>query len=172
MVGMDDENRISSEYPATHSWAIRLLCGWSPLARSHSGGMVLAAFVTSAVSSGLMGFALPWLTLLLGGSASLVALLSAAQVATSLLLLIPAGIWADRVARRRLLQVAAVTQSVVALTLLGLALSGLLSIPILLLSAVVLAVAGCVEFAAGFGSVRLLVPDSELPSAQASLTVL
>src|ERR1035437_1407084 len=95
----------SSEDPGSVSYsrASQLLRGCSPLMNSHSGCRVLAAFGTSALSSGIMGFALPWLTLLLGGGASLVALIIAAEEATMVLLLIPAGIWADRVARRWLL---------------------------------------------------------------------
>jgi len=119
-----------------------------------------------------MGFALPWLTLLLGGSASLVALLIAAEEVTMVLLLIPAGIWADRVARRWLFQVAAAIQCVVALALLWLTLSDELTIPLLIITAVALTVASCVEYAAGFGSVRLVVPEAELPAAQSSLIVL
>ena len=119
-----------------------------------------------------MGFAVPWLTLLLGGSPTLVALIVAAEEASMVLLLIPAGIWADRVARRRLLQVAAIIQSLVALSLLWLVFNHTLSIPLLILAAVILTIASCIEYAAGFGSVRQLVPDSELPAAQSSLVIL
>jgi len=170
--GLEDDEATRDSGDSGGSVIERLLRGCSPLMSSHSGRRVLAAYGTSTLSSGIMGFALPWLTLLLGGGASLVALIIAAEEATMVLLLIPAGIWADRVARRWLFQAAAGIQSLAALALLWFVLSSGLTIPLLIITAVGMTVAGCVEYAAGFGSVRLLVAEVELPAAQSSLIVL
>lgn len=145
---------------------------WSPLLHTQNGRLLLTTFAGSSINIGIIGFALPWLTLQLGGSVSLVAFIGAIEGAVEILLMLPAGIWADRRSRQHLLLLAATIQVLIALGLLALVLTGTLSILALALASTTLAAAGCVEIAAGYGALRLIVKDHELVAAQASLRVL
>ncbi|WP_433496847.1 MFS transporter [Sphaerimonospora sp. CA-214678] len=76
-----------------------------PLRRNFRFQMLWIGAATSELGSTLTWLALPLLILAVTGSAALAGLVGACRIATNLLISLPAGVWADRWDRRRIMLV-------------------------------------------------------------------
>ena len=129
---------------------------WSNLAAQAAEQIGLAAAPLVAV-------------LALGAGAGATGLLQAAQTLPFLLLSIPAGVLADRVSRRRLMAGAEAVRAASLLVVLALAVSGLLTLPLLALLGF-LGAAGTVAYNVGAPAlVPALVPRAALSAANGRL---
>jgi predicted MFS family arabinose efflux permease len=129
---------------------------WSNLAAQAAEQIGLAAAPLVAV-------------LALGAGAGATGLLQAAQTLPFLLLSIPAGVLADRVSRRRLMAGAEAVRAAALIAVLALAVSGLLTLPMLALLGF-LGAAGTVAYSVAAPSlVPALVPRAALSAANGRL---
>lgn len=139
--------------------------GYRALARNRDFTRLWSADAVSQVGSALSSFVLPLVGYALTGSAALAALPGAAYLLGLVAALLPGGVVADRVDRRRLL-VAAHTGGLLAFGSLAVAsVAGALTLPHLLLVALVAGVCTGVREPAEISAVRSVVTRDQLPTA-------
>ncbi|MFE4690035.1 MFS transporter [Streptomyces sp. NPDC056749] len=123
-----------------------------------------------AVLGGQMSaLALPLLVLKETGSAVQAGAIGTVSVGTVLITMLPGGVMADRVERRRLMQVCDVGSLIVVTALTVAVWSGHVPMPLVLLCAAAGAVIGSVYGPAVFGLMRAVVPADQMGTATARL---
>ncbi|MEI5674180.1 MULTISPECIES: MFS transporter [unclassified Nocardioides] len=110
-------------------------------------------------------FVFPLLAYALTGSAMLAALVEAVHLLGLAAALLPAGVVADRVDRRRMMRAASATGALLYASLALAGLSGALTLPHLLAVALVTGAAAGVFAPAEMAAVRAVVPAEDLPTA-------
>ena len=129
------------------------------------------ASTLSVAGSEIGEIALPVLALLvLGASPTELSWVRVAQFAPFLFLTLPFGVLVDRRPRRRLMVQADLVRGALLLTVAGLALTGALSVPVLLLLVVVLGACTVLYSMADFSFLPQLLSPEQLPDGNARLT--
>ncbi len=129
------------------------------------------ASTLSVAGSEIGEIALPVLALLvLGASPTELSWVRVAQFAPFLVLTLPLGVLVDRRSRRRLMVQADLVRGALLLTIAGLALTGALTVPVLLALVVVLGACTVLYSMADFSFLPQLLTPEQLPDGNARLT--
>lgn len=122
---------------------------------------------TSVAGSMLALVALPFAVLEIGGSATEIGIVEAAYMLPMVLALAVGGVWADRIDRRRLMLTVDLVRTVLASTIAGLLLSGVLTVQTLLLLQIGMGVCDAFFRPAYTGLVPQVVSPGRLQQANA-----
>jgi predicted MFS family arabinose efflux permease len=135
------------------------------LARNHDFTVLWIGQTISELGSRVSMFVFPLVTYAMTGSALLAALAEAAHLLGMAATLLPAGVLADRVDRRRIMRIASGSGVLLYASLAVAGVAGVLTVPHLLVVAL-LTGAGAGLFApAEISAVRTVVPTDDLPTA-------
>jgi MFS family permease len=144
---------------------VRTMSGYRDLARNHDFTMLWAGETVSELGSTMSLFVFPLLAYHLTGSTVIAAGLEAANLLGMAGMLLPAGILADRYDRRRLMLVASAAGALLYGTLAAAGALGMMTIPHLVVVALLTGIAQGVYQPAGLAAVRRVVPAEDLPTA-------
>lgn len=144
---------------------VRNMTGYRTLARNHDFTVLWVGQTVSELGSRVSMFVFPLLAYSLTGSA----LVASAAEAVFLLglagALLPAGVWADRTDRRRVMRIASGSGVLLYASLAVAGVAGALTVPHLLVVALLTGVAAGVFGPAEMSAVRAVVPKEDLPTA-------
>lgn len=143
---------------------------WSPLKYSIFRGLWLAS-IASNIGTWMHEVGAGWLMTSLSANPMTVALVQVASAAPMFLLALPAGALADIVDKRRYLLMVQAWMAAVALLLAVLTLSGLMTVPLLLLLTLGMGVGTALMMPAWSSLTPELVPSDEVPPAIALSSV-
>lgn len=143
---------------------------WSPLKHSIFRGLWLAS-IASNIGTWMHEVGAGWLMTSLSANPMTVALVQVASAAPMFLLALPAGALADIVDKRRYLLMVQAWMATVALLLAVLTLSGMMTVPLLLLLTLGMGVGTALMMPAWSSLTPELVPADEVPSAIALSSV-
>lgn len=135
------------------------------LARNHDFTVLWIGSTISQLGSSMSAFAFPLVAYALTGSAALTSVVAFAYLGGMLLMLLPAGVLADRLDRRMLMQVSAGSGVILYASLVAAALLGVLTVPHLLVVALLTGAASGLLQPAEASAVRTVVTSGELPTA-------
>lgn len=139
--------------------------GYRQLARNRDFTVLWIGDTVSELGSALSMFVLPLVAYALSGSALAAALVEAAYLGGLCVTLLPAGVLADRVDRRRIMLVSSATGCVSYASLAVAGAIGRLSLPHLLVVALVTGIAAGAFNPAQTSAVRSVVSTEDLPTA-------
>ena len=141
------------------------MSGFQSLRHNHDFTVLWIGQTISELGSRISMFVFPLLAYAITGSALWAAAAEAAHLLGLVAVLLPAGVLADRTDRRRLMRMASGTGAVLYASLVGAALTTSISLPHLLVVAVLTGVGVGVFMPAEVSAVRTVVPDEDLPAA-------
>ena len=141
------------------------MSSYRALTRNHDFTVLWIGQTISELGSRMSMFVFPLLAYQLTGSTFVAAAAETAHLLGFALALLPAGVLADRLNRIRLMRLASGSGVLLYGSLVGAALSGSLSIPHLLLVALLTGVGAGVFAPSEISAVRTVVPDEDLPTA-------
>lgn len=144
---------------------LRIMPGYRSLARNHDFTVLWVGQTISELGSKMSLFVFPLVTYALTGSTLAAAVVEACELVGMTTVLLPAGVWADRVDRRRLMLLASGAGVVGYGSLAVAGALGLLTVPHLAVVALVTGAAAGVFAPAQMSAVRTVVPDDDLPAA-------
>jgi MFS family permease len=140
-----------------------------PLRRNRDFNLLWTGQAASGLGSQLSGIAYPLLILTITGSAAKAGIVGGAGLVVSLLLLLPAGVVADRFPRKRILVITSLTQMTVVATVVPPALAHRVYIAQLVAVGAIQGAASAFYIGASRGAVRRIVPAVQLPQAFARI---
>ena len=143
------------------------MTGYQNLRRNHDFTVLWVGQTISELGSRISMFVFPLLAYAITGSALWAAAAEAAHLLGLVATLLPAGVLADRTDRRRLMRVASATGALLYATLVAAALTSGISLPHLLVVAVLTGAGAGMFMPAEISAVRAVVPDEDLPAALA-----
>ncbi|WP_329570934.1 MFS transporter [Kitasatospora sp. NBC_01266] len=138
-----------------------------PLRRNLDFNLLWSGQAVSALGTQMSGICYPLLVLSATGSAAQAGLVGGATLAGSLLMLLPAGVVADRYPRKRLLLITSVLQLLAVGSVVPAVLSHHVWLAHLMLVGVVQGCSSAFFMGASRGAVRRIVPSEQLPQAMA-----
>jgi MFS family permease len=138
-----------------------------PLRRNRDFNLLWSGQAASGLGSAISGICYPLLILAVTGSAAKAGIVSAASLVTNLLLLLPAGVVADRYPRKRIMVITALAQMVAVGTVAPVAAAHRVYIAQLVAVGVVQGTASAFYIGASRGALRRVVPRSQLSQAYA-----
>ncbi|WP_345454761.1 MFS transporter [Nocardioides marinquilinus] len=141
------------------------MTGFRSLARNHDFQVLWVAQTISTLGSRVSMFVFPLLGYALTGSALVAAALEAAHLLGVAGALLPGGVLADRVDRRRVMRTASGTGALLYASLAVAGLAGSLTVPHLLVVALLTGVCAGAFAPAETSAVRTVVPREDLPAA-------
>lgn len=141
------------------------MTGYQNLRRNHDFTVLWVGQTISELGSRISMFVFPLLAYAITGSALWAAAAEAAHLLGLVATLLPAGVLADRTDRRRLMRAASATGSLLYATLVAAALTSGISLPHLLVVAVLTGAGAGLFMPAEISAVRAVVPDEDLPAA-------
>jgi len=141
------------------------MTGYRNLARNHDFTVLWAGQTLSELGSRVSMFVFPLLGYALTGSALVAALAEALHLLGLVGALLPAGVLADRVHRQRLMRWASATGLILYASLVTATLAGVLTVPHLLIVALLSGACAGLFAPAETAAVRTVVPDDDLPTA-------
>jgi MFS family permease len=141
------------------------MTGYGNLRRNHDFTVLWVGQTISELGSRISMFVFPLLAYAITGSALWAAAAEAAHLLGLVAMLLPAGVLADRTDRRRLMRTASATGSLLYASLVAAALAGEISLPHLLVVAVLTGAGAGVFMPAEVSAVRAVVRDEDLPAA-------
>jgi len=148
---------------------VRNMTGHRPLLGNHDFTALWVGETISELGSRTSLFVFPLLTYAVTGSALLAALVEAAHLLGMAGALLPAGVLADRVDRRRMMRTASAAGVLLYASLALAGWAGALTLPHLLAVALLTGVAAGVFAPAEMAAVRAVVPRADLPTALSRL---
>jgi MFS family permease len=143
------------------------MTGVRDLLRNHDFTVLWVGQTISELGSRMSMFVFPLLAYAITGSALWAAAAEAAHLLGLVVTLLPAGVLADRLDRRRLMRTASATGAALYVSLVAAALTAGISMPHLLVVAVLTGVGAGLFSPAETSAVRSVVPDGQLPAALA-----
>ena len=141
--------------------------GLRSLARHHDFTVLWIGTTVSELGSRMSMFVLPLLGFSLTGSALVAAAAEAAHLLGLVACLLPAGVLADRVDRRRVMRASAGSGVLLYASLAAAEVTGHLGVPHLLVVALLTGVAAAFFGPSEAAAVRVVVPEEDLPTALA-----
>ncbi|MFN8193067.1 MAG: MFS transporter [Nocardioidaceae bacterium] len=135
------------------------------LARNHDFTVLWVGETISALGTQMSLFVFPLITYALTHSTLAAALVEALELVGMTAVLLPAGVWADRFDRRRLMLLASATGALGYGSLTVAGVLGLLTVPHLAVVALVTGLGAGLFSPAEMSAVRTVVPDEDLPTA-------
>jgi len=141
------------------------MSGYQNLRRNHDFTVLWVGQTISELGSRISMFVFPLLAYAITGSALWAAAAEAAHLLGLVATLLPAGVLADRTDRRRLMRAASATGALLYATLVAAALTSGISLPHLLVVAVLTGAGAGLFMPAEVSAVRAVVPDEDLPAA-------
>jgi MFS family permease len=143
------------------------MTGYQNLRRNHDFTVLWVGQTISELGSRISMFVFPLLAYAITGSALWAAAAEAAHLLGLVATLLPAGVVADRTDRRRLMRSASASGALLYATLVAAALTSGISLPHLLVVAVLTGAGAGLFMPAEVSAVRAVVPDEDLPAALA-----
>jgi MFS family permease len=143
------------------------MTGFRDLTRNHDFTVLWIGTTTSQLGSAVSQIAFPLAAYALSGSAVVTSVVAALEMTGNLVTLLPAGAWADRFDRRRLMRLSALGGGLVYATVVAAQLAGVLTLPHLYLAAFLTGAAAGLFAPAETSAVRTVVAPEELPTALA-----
>jgi MFS family permease len=144
---------------------VRDMTGFRDLARNRDFSLLWTGEAVSQLGTSVSMFVFPLLGFALTGSTSLAALAEAAFLLGFVGMLLPAGVLADRFHRRRLMLLSSGLGAVVYVALAAVTLAGALTLPLLVVGALLTGAAGGLFGPAETAALRIVVPTQDLPTA-------
>ena len=144
---------------------VRNMSGYRGLARNHDFTVLWVGETVSELGSRMSLFVFPLLAFHLTGSALVAALAEGAHLLGLAAALLPAGLLADRLDRRRLMRSASAVGLVLYASLVVAALAGVLTLPHLLVVALLSGSVAGLFAPAEMSAIRTVVPADDLPTA-------
>ena len=144
---------------------VRNMTGYRQLARNHDFTILWVGETVSELGSTMSLFVFPLLGYHLTGSTAVAALLEGAGLLGMVIMMLPAGLLADRYDRRSLMLAASTTGAVLYGSLAVAGVLGVLTIPHIGVVALLTGVAQGVFRPAQMAAVRTVVPTEDLPTA-------
>lgn len=141
------------------------MTSYRALARNRDFTVLWTGETVSELGTSVSVFVLPLLGYALTGSAALAALAEGAYLLGLVLMLLPSGVLADRVDRRRLMLVSSGSGALLYAVLATLTFTGALTLPLLVLGAFVTGVGAGLFGPAEMAAIRTVVPREDLPTA-------
>jgi MFS family permease len=141
----------------------------APLHRNRDFGLLWTGQAVSGMGSAISGICYPLLILAITGSAAEAGIVSGASLIANLVLLLPAGVVADRYPRKRLMVSSSLVQAVAVGTVVPPTLGHHVYIAQLAGVGAVQGAASAFFTGAGRGAVRRVVPPAQLPQAYARI---
>jgi MFS family permease len=139
--------------------------GTVPLRRNRDFNLLWSGQAASGLGSAISGICYPLLILAVTGSAAKAGIVSAASLVTNLLLLLPAGVVADRYPRKPIMVVTALAQMLAVGTVAPVTATHRVFIAQLVAVGVVQGTASAFYIGASRGALRRVVPASQLSQA-------
>jgi len=144
---------------------LRAMTGYRRLARNHDFTVLWVGQTLSELGSRVSMFVFPLIAYALTGSALMAAAAEALHLLGLVATLLPAGVLADRVDRRRLMRTASGAGVLLYVSLAVAGVTGTLTLPHLLLVALLTGACAGLFAPAETSAVRTVVPDEDLPTA-------
>ncbi|HEY2576555.1 MAG TPA: MFS transporter [Streptosporangiaceae bacterium] len=139
--------------------------GEAPLRRNRDFNLLWSGQAVSGLGSAISGICYPLLILAVTGSAAKAGIVGGTSLVTNLLLLLPAGVVADRYPRKRIMVVTALAQMIAVATVVPPTLGHRVYIAQLVAVGVVQGTASAFYLGASRGALRRVVPASQLRHA-------
>ncbi len=143
------------------------MAGYRSLARNRDFTILWVGETVSTLGSRMSLFTFPLVGYALSGSAMVAALAEAAHLAGMSAALLPAGVAVDRVDRRRLMTLVSGTGALLYLSLVVAGVLGGLTVPHLVVVALLIGVGAGIFGPAQTSAIRTVVPTDDLPTALA-----
>lgn len=140
-----------------------------PLIRNRDFSLLWSGQAVSSLGTQMSVVAYPLLILAATGSAAKAGLVSGATLIGTLIMLLPAGVVADRYPRRRIMLTTSAVEAVAVATVAVAIFSGHIILPQLAAVGLIQGVAEAFYLGASRAAVRRVVPSSQLPAAMARI---
>lgn len=141
------------------------MTGYRALAHNRDFTVLWVGQTLSELGSRMSMFVFPLLAYALSGSALMAAAAEALHLLGMVALLLPAGVLADRMERRRLMRAASLVGLLLYTSLAAAGIAGVLTLPHLLVVALLTGACAGLFAPAETSAVRTVVPDEDLPTA-------
>jgi MFS family permease len=143
------------------------MTGYRDLARNRDFTVLWTGSTISQLGSSVSQLAFPLAAYALSGSAVVTSIVGALEMAGSLAALLPAGVWADRIDRRRLMRLSALGGALLYATVVAADLAGALTLAHLYAASFLTGAAAGLFAPAESSAVRTVVEPEQLPTALA-----